>query len=932
MKKILSFLSVVLISAFVFSILSYATEIPAISSESTVYVDYNNGNNENDGSSASTAKKMISSAIELVPNGGTMVVSGKLVIGGNYTIPELGGTLLITSNDGTVNYKNFEPVKNPACAFKMGTGTTLTITSDVIIDDIILFQEASESNIIRVTNNATLYIGENVDSVGSPYSEDACYMAIEVDAGSTVIAKSGIFQSISGDGNVIVDGAYVIEGVVSSLDEAMANALYTIKVISDCNNLNQELSALDAKVLVENLTEYEASFSNDTVSEAEFLTELLSALGYSDFDDAVVFANSLGLVDHSTAYEKFTRKDAFKICVNALDVENNEGISVADLLVSGGKVSEKALGYAKRIAAGEKIIVACVGDSITEGAGSSAVAKYSYPAQLQKLLGNGFEVVNCGKSGAYVMNLESEYNVKAEDRPDLWYPATTQYTTLMSSSPDVVIVMLGTNDARSMTAMPAEDVFEEDYKKLIADIASLDSNPEIYLATMIPAVNSDLTHQGTYYTLPLLIKNIADELGLNVVDNSKALSAYYYAMLPYNDSVHPTDESYPALAVNFYNNVFGYNEPLPVLENAENNVVFLSSNGDKMNGGTSPSDAVDTLAVAISKLTENGGTVVVCGATNVSRTFFAECGGEVVITSVYDGVDYRKTNGAILNVKGVLSLSSAVTLENVTLNVPNSGQSICCGYNNFTVGEDVECIGENALTINAGYRLASGVITSETVSCHEDCTISIASGTWDYICGGNQRTNSLNQFGTVDAGVKLSIYISGGEFVHVGTLNINTMTGQSGVDGEVYMEISGGKFAGDVCGVCRPGSNDTGVTPSVSGKLTLKVTGGEFGGRIALYQNSDCPAVSGSSEFMVSKACASTISSEGFATVTVIDVLTMLGDANGDGVVNLIDGLNIVKYITDPSVDIYKTNSDYNGDESVTVYDVLCILKQLADQ
>ena len=35
------------------------------------------------------------------------------------------------------------------------------------------------------------------------------------------------------------------------------------------------------------------------------------------------------------------------------------------------------------------ITIACVGDSITEGVGASNSSLYSYPAQLQKLLGDG---------------------------------------------------------------------------------------------------------------------------------------------------------------------------------------------------------------------------------------------------------------------------------------------------------------------------------------------------------------------------------------------------------------------------------------------------------------------------------------------------------------------------------------------------------------
>ncbi len=49
------------------------------------------------------------------------------------------------------------------------------------------------------------------------------------------------------------------------------------------------------------------------------------------------------------------------------------------------------------------ITIICIGDSITEGIGSSDFAKFSYPAQMQKILGENFKVINCGRNGATLM-------------------------------------------------------------------------------------------------------------------------------------------------------------------------------------------------------------------------------------------------------------------------------------------------------------------------------------------------------------------------------------------------------------------------------------------------------------------------------------------------------------------------------------------------
>jgi lysophospholipase L1-like esterase len=51
----------------------------------------------------------------------------------------------------------------------------------------------------------------------------------------------------------------------------------------------------------------------------------------------------------------------------------------------------------------QPIKVACVGDSITFGAGIVNREKNSYPAQLQEYLGDGYEVRNFGVSATTVL-------------------------------------------------------------------------------------------------------------------------------------------------------------------------------------------------------------------------------------------------------------------------------------------------------------------------------------------------------------------------------------------------------------------------------------------------------------------------------------------------------------------------------------------------
>ena len=585
------------------------------------------------------------------------------------------------------------------------------------------------------------------------------------------------------------------------------------------------------------------------ISEPEFLTLMLRAMGYADkndgsgdfvWSDPFTLAGKLGMTEHTAAAADFKRGDAFVICLGALGAAAKDGKVVADKLMEQNVFTERQYTRAKKIAAGEKITVLCVGDSITQGTGAKNQAN-NYPNRLQKLLGDGYKVVNCGKAASYVMSPESEYNVKAANSA-LWYPATAQYATAMRTDADIVIVMQGTNDGRSMSGEGAFADFLTAYKSLVADLQALPSKPEIYLATMIPAVNDSTSHQSTTIILPELVRSVAEELKLPLIDNAVTLADYYTALLPYNDKVHPNDATYEALAVNFYREVFDGKAELPAVKPAENKVVFVSESGSMTNGGTSPRDAVKTLAHAVSMLPE-GGTVVVSGVTEEGITVLPKTNGKVTVTSTYDGVDYAATAGAKLRLAGTFMIGCDLEFCNLNIVYDSNGNGFYCGYNNVTFGDGLTCTRTAKATVdytvNAGYAIGLAGLTVADVSAHKDCTIIINSGTYALFRGGNIRQNSAYPVGSVDKGVKLHYIINGGAFTYAGG-SVNTGTGMNGSDGEVLFEINGGEFAGDVFAVCRIGTNNTTVTPKLR-EVTMKITGGVFSGRVGLYQSTDSP-------------------------------------------------------------------------------------------
>src|SRR4051812_11154381 len=88
--------------------------------------------------------------------------------------------------------------------------------------------------------------------------------------------------------------------------------------------------------------------------------------------------------------------------------------------------------------AAEKIKVACVGDSITAGAGVQDPGHNAYPVVLQRLLGDKYEVKNFGVSGTTLL--------KKGDSP---YWNQKAFKAATAFAPDIVIIKLGTNDTKA---------------------------------------------------------------------------------------------------------------------------------------------------------------------------------------------------------------------------------------------------------------------------------------------------------------------------------------------------------------------------------------------------------------------------------------------------------------------------------------------------
>ena len=121
----------------------------------------------------------------------------------------------------------------------------------------------------------------------------------------------------------------------------------------------------------------------------------------------------------------------------------------------------------------QTIKIACVGNSITYGAGIENREKNCYPAQLQAYLGNQYEVQNFGVSGQTILS-----------KGDYPYIQTQEYKNLKVFQPDIVFIKFGTNDSKTQNWIYKNE-FAPDYEALIGYLKSLQSKPRIILLTPI---------------------------------------------------------------------------------------------------------------------------------------------------------------------------------------------------------------------------------------------------------------------------------------------------------------------------------------------------------------------------------------------------------------------------------------------------------------
>lgn len=199
-----------------------------------------------------------------------------------------------------------------------------------------------------------------------------------------------------------------------------------------------------------------------------------------------------------------------------------------------------------------QIRVACVGDSLTYGYGISGWTKHNYPVQLGKLLGERYCVNNFGYSGRTALS--------SGDKP---YTKEKLYKQSIDFAPDIVVIMLGSNDTKPKN-WRGKDAYVEDYKQIINSYLALDSVEEVYI--MLPPPVFKVKGKNPYGIvgetirdeLCVGIREIAEELNLQCIDLYSLFEDKSYM---FKDGAHPNAEGAKLIAQEVFHYIAVFPHP-----------------------------------------------------------------------------------------------------------------------------------------------------------------------------------------------------------------------------------------------------------------------------------------------------------------------------------------------------------------------------------
>lgn len=190
-----------------------------------------------------------------------------------------------------------------------------------------------------------------------------------------------------------------------------------------------------------------------------------------------------------------------------------------------------------------KIKVACVGNSITAGAGIKNRDKDSYPMMLGQMLGKEYEVRNFGVSGRTMIQKSNSYMKEKA------------YKQALDFRPDILIIKLGTNDTNPIF-WKYKNEYPVDMLTMIRSFKQVSPTVKIYLCYPVTINGKKFSERDKVITTEVIpmINEVAKEVNAQVIDLHTVT-----ANMPENfvDNLHPNEQGAHILAKTIYKALTG---------------------------------------------------------------------------------------------------------------------------------------------------------------------------------------------------------------------------------------------------------------------------------------------------------------------------------------------------------------------------------------
>lgn len=190
-----------------------------------------------------------------------------------------------------------------------------------------------------------------------------------------------------------------------------------------------------------------------------------------------------------------------------------------------------------------KVKVACVGNSITAGAGIKNRDKDSYPMMLGQMLGKGYDVRNFGISGRTMIQKGNSYMKEKA------------YKQALDFQPDILIIKLGTNDTNPVF-WKYKSEYSKDMLTMIQAFRQASPSVKVYLCYPVTINGGKPSTRDKVVSTEVIpmINEVAEKVNASIIDLHTVTANMPEAFV---DELHPNEQGAHILAKTIYKALTG---------------------------------------------------------------------------------------------------------------------------------------------------------------------------------------------------------------------------------------------------------------------------------------------------------------------------------------------------------------------------------------